>query len=125
MTAWKTEREAILHMIDKYGSGIFATVMDSYDYARALYKIVPTVVEEKKKKGGLWVFRPDSGDPVEAIMMALEAGEKSFGAVKNKKGYKVLNGVACIQGDGIDKEVIKKILEATLAKGFTAFDRLN
>ncbi len=93
MTAWKTEREAILNMIDKFGGGVFATVMDSYDYARALDKVVPSVKEEKNKKGGLWVLRPDSGDPVEAIMMALQAGERAFGATVNKKGYKVLNGV--------------------------------
>ncbi len=51
------------------------------------------MAEIHKKKGGLWIFRPDSGDPVEAIMMALVAGENAFGATKNKKGYKVLNGV--------------------------------
>jgi nicotinamide phosphoribosyltransferase len=55
--------------------------------------VVPSVAEEKKKKGGLWVFRPDSGDPVEVILMALEAGEKTFGCTINKKGYKVNNGV--------------------------------
>jgi len=48
MTAWKTEREAILNMIEKFGGGVFATVMDSYDYARALDKVVPSVKEEKK-----------------------------------------------------------------------------
>jgi nicotinamide phosphoribosyltransferase len=36
MTSWRTEREAILNMIDKYGSGVFATVLDSYDYKNAL-----------------------------------------------------------------------------------------
>jgi hypothetical protein len=40
MTAWNTEREAILKMMDKYGGGVFATVMDSYDYERALNKVI-------------------------------------------------------------------------------------
>ena len=34
MTAWPSEREAILNMISHFGSGIFACVMDSYDYAK-------------------------------------------------------------------------------------------
>lgn len=55
-------------MIEKFGNGVYATVMDSYDYDRALNKVVPTVSAEKNKKGGLWVFRPDSGDPVEVFL---------------------------------------------------------
>lgn len=34
MTAWRTEREALEHMIDQFGSGLFACVMDSYDYVQ-------------------------------------------------------------------------------------------
>jgi len=52
--------------------------MDSYDYSNALDKVLPSLAELKKKKGGVWVLRPDSGDPVEAIMMALHAADKPF-----------------------------------------------
>lgn len=34
MTAWPTERAAIANMIAQFGGGIFATVMDSYDYQK-------------------------------------------------------------------------------------------
>jgi hypothetical protein len=34
MTSWPSEREAILNMISQFGSGLFACVMDSYDYAK-------------------------------------------------------------------------------------------
>ncbi len=34
MTAWPSEQAAIENMIDNFGTGIFACVMDSYDYAR-------------------------------------------------------------------------------------------
>jgi hypothetical protein len=71
---------------------VFATVLDSYDYERCLDKIVPLFAASAKKKGGLWVFRPDSGEPVDSIMSALHAGEKAFGTTKNKKGFKVING---------------------------------
>lgn len=33
MTAWPSEQAAIDNMIDQYGDGLFACVMDSYDYA--------------------------------------------------------------------------------------------
>lgn len=39
MTAWKTEREAIINILEKYGGQVFATVLDSYDYERALNKV--------------------------------------------------------------------------------------
>ena len=120
MTAWPTEKEAIELMINKYGSGLFSTVMDSYDYTRALTKVVPSVKELHLKKGGLWVFRPDSGDPVEAILEALRAGEAAFGAVKNGKGYKVLNNCAALQGDGINKDTLGDILDAVLKAGYSA-----
>eukprot|EP01114_Cavostelium_apophysatum_P007401 TRINITY_DN1949_c0_g1_i3.p1 TRINITY_DN1949_c0_g1~~TRINITY_DN1949_c0_g1_i3.p1 ORF type:complete len:532 (-),score=140.66 TRINITY_DN1949_c0_g1_i3:48-1580(-) len=120
MTSWKTEREAISNMIKHFGSGPFSTVLDSYDYERALNKVVPSLAAEHKKKGGFWVFRPDSGDPVEAIMMALRAGENAFGTTTNKKGYKVINGAGCLQGDGINKAVVVKIIEKALAEGYSA-----
>ena len=37
MTAWHTEKAAIENMIDQFGEGLFACVMDSYDYMRVSY----------------------------------------------------------------------------------------
>lgn len=34
MTAWRTEQEALENMIDHFGTGILACVMDSYDYVQ-------------------------------------------------------------------------------------------
>jgi len=70
MTAWRTEKEAIEHMIDRFGTGVFACVMDSYDYANALNNILPSVAQKKIGKGGYMVLRPDSGDPVDAVIRA-------------------------------------------------------
>jgi len=127
MTAWPTEREAILHMIDSFGScPVFSVVMDSYDYKRAVQDLLPTVVDRKKeidKKGGkssVMVLRPDSGDPVEAVLMGLEAAEKAFGATVNGKGFKVVKDSAVLQGDGIEITTIKKIMDAVIQKGYSA-----
>lgn len=34
MTAWPTEAAAMENMVDNFGTGIYACVMDSYDYAK-------------------------------------------------------------------------------------------
>lgn len=120
MTAWPDEKEAVLNMIRHFGSGAFACVMDSYDYAAALDEVLPAVAAEKVAAGGYWVLRPDSGDPVEVVLMALRAAERVFGAKVNSRGYKEVQGVGVIQGDGICINTIKDILDHVLAEGFSA-----
>ncbi|KAG2442447.1 hypothetical protein HXX76_002533 [Chlamydomonas incerta] len=120
MTAWPTEAAAINNMIDHFGTGIYACVMDSYDYAKALSEVLPSVSVHKLSKGGYMVLRPDSGDPTEAVLMALAAAEKVFGASRNGKGFKVIPGCGVIQGDGIDLPTMEKIAHAIEAAGFAA-----
>eukprot|EP01102_Stenamoeba_stenopodia_P005581 TRINITY_DN16331_c0_g1_i1.p1 TRINITY_DN16331_c0_g1~~TRINITY_DN16331_c0_g1_i1.p1 ORF type:complete len:508 (+),score=108.24 TRINITY_DN16331_c0_g1_i1:87-1610(+) len=120
MTSWHSEAEAIRNMIDNFGTGIYSIVMDSYDYTNALDTVVPSVAEEKKKKGGLLVYRPDSGNPVEVVLQGLRAAEKTFGATVNSKGYKVLNGAAVLQGDGINIVTLGEILNAALEAQYSA-----
>jgi nicotinic acid phosphoribosyltransferase len=122
MTSWPNERLAMENMIDKFGgaNAVFAIVMDSYDYNNALTKVLPAVAERHKQKGGTLVLRPDSGDPVECILSALEAGEKNFPTKKNAKGFKVIEGLAAIQGDGINYNTVRGILNATKEAGFSA-----
>lgn len=61
----------MLREIDRFGHGVYACVMDSFDYASALENIVPAIASKKLEKGGYLVLRPDSGDQVEVILMAL------------------------------------------------------
>lgn len=120
MTAWPSERDAIMNMIEKFGSGVYACVMDSYDYAKALSEVLPSVAVEKLARGGYMVLRPDSGDPVEAVIMALKAADKVFGSTTNSKGYKVINKCGVIQGDGITLETLGVISRAVEAAGYSA-----
>lgn len=120
MTAWPSEEEAIMNEIEHFGDGLFAAVMDSYDYDNALDNVLPKVAPAAKAKGGVMVIRPDSGDPVEQVIKGLKAAEKCFGTVTNSKGFKVIQGAAVIQGDGINYGTIGKIQEAVLAEGFSA-----
>ena len=64
-------------------------VSEAGPFLQALSVVLPAVAQEKVDGGGFMVLRPDSGDPVEAVLMALEAAEKVFGADTNGKGYKV------------------------------------
>jgi nicotinamide phosphoribosyltransferase len=126
-----------LKEIERYGSGVFACVLDSYDYARALSEVLPSIATKKLEKGGYMVLRPDSGDPVETVLMALRqvqasfssqspnlsffrAAEKVFGVDINGKGYKVTKGCGVIQGDGINYHTLGRILNAIREAGFAA-----
>jgi nicotinamide phosphoribosyltransferase len=66
------------------------------------------------------VVRPDSGDPVTVVVQVVEILERQFGSTVNEKGYKVLNNVRVIQGDGVNLESIKEILEALTIRKFSA-----
>ena len=46
--------------------------------------------------------------------------EEKFGVTINTKGYKVLNNVRIIQGDGINEDSIQEILDNLLDHGFSA-----
>lgn len=107
-------------MIRHFGGGVFATVMDSYDYERALAEVIPAVAAEQVEAGGFWVLRPDSGDPTDAVVAALEAADRAFGSDINAKGFRVPRGVGVIQGDGIQYPVLREILAAVLARGYSA-----
>ncbi|CAG8793082.1 11759_t:CDS:2, partial [Dentiscutata erythropus] len=93
MTAHKSEKDAILRTIKLFGSGTYAC--------------------------GVMILRPDSGDPVEVILMALRAADKVFGSYVNKKGYKVLRGCSVVQGDAVTIESIKIILNAVKEAGYS------
>lgn len=82
--------------------------------------MLPSVAQQKLEKGGMLVLRPDSGDPVQAVLMALEAAEKVFGVTVNSKGFKVPKGCSVIYGDGVSYAVMKDVLAAMLNKGFSA-----
>ncbi|KAF8960289.1 hypothetical protein BGZ46_001605 [Entomortierella lignicola] len=120
MTSFKTEENAMEAMIQNFGEGVYACVMDSYDYQRALDTVLPAVASFKLEKGGFLVLRPDSGDAVDSVLAGLIAADKVFGSDINQKGYKVIRGCGVIQGDGIDYKTITRILNAVMEAGYSA-----
>ena len=73
--------------------------------AQALSEVLPSVAEKKVGKGGFMVLRPDSGDPVEAVLQALKAAEKVFGVETNAKGFKVMLRTCSILAGNVALEV--------------------
>ncbi|KAI8898609.1 nicotinate phosphoribosyltransferase family-domain-containing protein [Globomyces pollinis-pini] len=120
MTAFRNEKLAMTRLLEEYGSGVCACVMDSYDYTNALEQVLPSVASLKVEKGGFLVLRPDSGDPVSVVLQALRAADSVFGSTVNSKGFKVINGVGVIQGDGININTLGAILDEVEEAGYSA-----
>ncbi len=126
MTSWQRdgEKDAYENMLKRFGGEgkIFAVVSDSYDIYNAVSNIWGKELKEQvKQSGATLVIRPDSGEPKEVVLEVMKRVYKAFGGYKNSKGYIVLDdSVRIIQGDGVNKESIKEILEALKNEGFSA-----
>lgn len=125
ITSWGREREVdayrnMLRQFAKPGS-LVAVVSDSYDIYTAIREHWGSALrQEVIDSGATLVVRPDSGDPVEVVHECLLLLDETFGSTVNAKGYKVLNHVRLIQGDGINPESIRMILERVVGAGFAA-----
>jgi nicotinamide phosphoribosyltransferase len=124
ITAWgeEFEYEAYENMIKQFGNGaLYAVVSDSYNIYKACEEIWGEMLKEKVLAApGVLVIRPDSGIPHEVVRQITEILGNKFGYTVNDKGYKVLNKVRVIQGDGITLEEIGRILEALKIRGWSA-----
>lgn len=119
----ENELDAYMNSITQFGKGIYACVMDSYDYDHAVRMIGRGDVKERiLEAGGTFVVRPDSGNMVDNIMFALDELGKSFGYTVNSKGYKVLHpSVRIIQGDEIGSHKdIRRVLNWMEANKWSA-----
>lgn len=123
ITSWGREHEVdayrnMLKQFAKPGS-IVAVVSDSYDIYHAIREHWgKTLKQEVIESGATLVVRPDSGDPVDVVHQCLVLLDEAFGHTVNSKGYKVLNHVRVIQGDGINPNSIRAILERATSTGY-------
>lgn len=125
VTSWgrENEVEAYRNMIRKTAKpgGLVACVSDSYDLWNACSKLWgEQLKEEVIKCGAVIVIRPDSGNPPDVVLRTAQLLEEKFGVTVNSKGFKVLNNVRIIQGDGINEHSIQEILNRLLAHKFSA-----
>ena len=125
VTSWgrENEVESYRNMLKQYGKpgAIIAFVSDSYDIFNAASKLWGEELrDEVIASGAVVVIRPDSGDPITVNKELVQILDMKFGSVKNSKGFKVLNNVRLIQGDGVNELTIRSILGAFMAMGWSA-----
>lgn len=109
-------------MVQKFSKpgSTYAVVSDSYDLFKAVEHLWgESLRDEVVKGGGTLVVRPDSGEPVGIVLKTMRLLDEKFGSTVNSKGYKVLNNVRVIQGDGINEDSIYRILKAITEDGFS------
>ena len=125
ITAWGKEGEldAYRNMVNQFAKpgAIFAVVSDSYDIFNACDALWGMALKQAVvDSGALLVVRPDSGDPATVVLQVAKILERRFGVTTNSKGYKVLNHVRIIQGDGINEDSIREILETLTRERYAA-----
>lgn len=115
ITSWGRENEidAFANMIKKFSKpgAVFACVSDSYHIYNACKMWGGPILKPLlESTGGKLIIRPDSGDPIEVLPKMMQILGDLFGFTTNDKGYKVLNTVGIIWGDGINEHSILSIL---------------
>ena len=125
ITSWGREGEvdAYRNMLTQFAKpgSIVAVVSDSYDIFNAASKLWGEELKEQVvASGATVVVRPDSGDPDIVCRKLVEILGQKFGYTTNTKGYKVLNNVRLIQGDGVNEHTIRMILGGFAAYGWSA-----
>jgi nicotinamide phosphoribosyltransferase len=125
ITSWGRDGEvdAYRNMLTQFArpGTILAVVSDSYDIYNAASKLWGEELRQQViDSGATVVIRPDSGDPVEVNRKLVEILGEKFGYTVNTKGFKVLNNVRLIQGDGINELTVRSILGAFMAMGWSA-----
>lgn len=124
ITSWGRdgEVEAYENMLTQFAKpgSLVAVVSDSYDIFNAVSNIWGGTLKQKViDSGATVVIRPDSGEPVSVVNQILLRLDARFGSTVNSKGYRVLNNVRVIQGDGLNPHVIDLILKSTKIAGFS------
>lgn len=123
ITSWGRENEkaAYENMLKQFGKkdAMFACVSDSYDILEAC-SMWASMRDKIVDSGAMIVVRPDSGHPETVVLEVVQRLAEGFGTTTNAKGYKVLNNIRVIQGDGINEQSIRGILMNLKFAGYSA-----
>ncbi len=128
ITSWGRDKEALAYenMVKQFSKpgAIYAVVSDSYDIYNAVDMWGTELKDIVVKNGGTLVIRPDSGDPAVVVPKLLKKLDQYFGSTVNEKGFKVLNNVRIIWGDGINELSIRTILMVAVTMNKFSADNL-
>jgi nicotinamide phosphoribosyltransferase len=122
VTSWgrDSEVESYRNMIRKNPNGVVSIVSDSYNIYQACEMFGTVLKQDIIDNNVQLVVRPDSGVPAIIVSECLFMLDQYFGHTVNDKGYKVLNTVRVLQGDGITGESIDLILKYADSRGYSA-----
>lgn len=125
ITSWgrENEVEAYRNMLKQFAKpgSMVAVVSDSYNIFNACENLWGGELrQEVIDSGATVIIRPDSGDPEEVCVKVIKILGEKFGYTVNDKGYKVLNNVRIIQGDGVNENTIRCILGHYKMLGWSA-----
>lgn len=97
---------------------IVSIVIDGKDMWRCAESLCTTfraaIIASKAKV----VFRPDSGDMLEVVPRLIRMQDMAFGHTVNAKGYKKINHVGIIYGDGVDRLNMLTMLGNLMSMGY-------
>jgi len=124
ITAWTQafEVDAYKNMLAQFAKpgSLVAIVSDSYDLDHTVDNIWGKLLKNDViKSGATVIIRPDSGNPAKVVLRTVQSLAQNYGTTWNKKGYKVLNNVKVIQGDGINIDSIEEILKTLTSYRFS------
>lgn len=122
VTSWgrDNELEAYRNMIRKNPNKTVSIVADSYNIYKACDMFGTVLKQDIIDNNVQLVIRPDSGIPNIIVSECLKMLDKHFGSIVNDKGYRVLNNVRVLQGDGINNKTIDLILSTAHSYGYSA-----
>lgn len=122
VTSWGRENEldAYRNMIRNNPDGIVSIVSDSYNIYEACRAFGSVLKQDVIDNNVQLVVRPDSGKPAEVVTECLKILDEGFSHTVNSKGYRVLNTVKVLQGDGIKHDSILEILYVADSAGYSA-----
>ncbi len=129
ITAFGREHEldAYANMLTHFAKpgAVLSIVSDSYDVVNAVDHLFGETLHDRiVTSGALVVIRPDSGDPTEVVPALMEIAARRFGTRVNAKGYRLLENVAFIQGDGMNEGTLNLLLNFKLKRAGFALDNI-
>lgn len=130
------ELGTINHILDVVPTGIVSNVSDTWDYFNTInvFLRLPQVRSRIMERPGVYVVRPDSGDPINIICGDSNAPAGSpehlgtlsilgdiFGWTENAQGYKILNPhIGVIYGDGMSNKITHDMLTRMRDQGWAS-----
>jgi nicotinamide phosphoribosyltransferase len=116
----ENEFESFERMLDVAEEGsILSVVSDTWNIYEAAKKWCK-LADKVKAKNMTLVVRPDSGEIDEVLPQVLTILEAGFGSTLNKKGFKVLNNVKVLWGDGINEFTVARPFAIAHAMGISS-----